>query len=128
MSNADDRLEKGLEMMKKVYGENVTVDAAALEVPFQNIMLKNLFAEIWSREAMSIRDRRLIIIGVIAATADASLIEIQLKSALNLGELERDQLREIPLILTQYIGYPRTVPVMYAVEKILRETAPLPAE
>jgi 4-carboxymuconolactone decarboxylase len=128
MSNADDRLEKGLEMMKKVYGENVTVDAAALEVPFQNIMLKNLFAEIWIREAMSIRDRRLIIIGVIAATADASLIEIQLKSALNLGELERDQLREIPLILTQYIGYPRTVPVMYAVEKILRETAPLPAE
>ncbi|MFN8625925.1 MAG: carboxymuconolactone decarboxylase family protein [Candidatus Binatia bacterium] len=119
---ADQRREKGKAMFDAVYG-GVLPTPSDSDLPFQNLMLDNLFADIWSREAMSIRDRRLIVIGVIAATADASLIEIQLKAALAKGELQREQLREIPVILTQYIGYPRTVPVMYAVEKVLAETA-----
>ncbi|MBP1687378.1 MAG: 4-carboxymuconolactone decarboxylase [Deltaproteobacteria bacterium] len=119
---SDNRREKGKAMFDAVYGGVLPVPPDR-DLPFQNLMLDNLFSEVWGREAMSIRDRRLIIIGVIAATADASLIEIQLKAALKKGELQREQLREIPVILTQYIGYPRTVPVMYAVEKVLAETA-----
>lgn len=119
---SDDRREKGKAMFDAVYGGVLPVPPDS-DLPFQNLMLDNLFADVWGREAMSVRDRRLIIIGVIAATADASLIEIQLKAALKKGELQREQLREIPVILTQYIGYPRTVPVMYAVEKVLAETA-----
>jgi 4-carboxymuconolactone decarboxylase len=113
------RLEKGLQVFAQVYGSQVSVPPDMVALPFQRLMLENLFADIWGREAMSIRDRRLILIGVIAATADASLIDTQLRAALEKGELTRDQLREIPLILTQYIGYPRTVPVMMVVEKIL---------
>ena len=123
MSDTNPRLQKGLEMMDEVYAGVTKVPPGIEQVPFQKLMLENLFGEIWSRDAMSIRDRRLIIIGVIAAIADSSLIEIQLKAALANGELQRDQLREIPLILTQYIGYPRTVPVMYIVEKVLKDTA-----
>ncbi len=124
MSQDDERLRRGVEMMKAVYGDVVSVPPGIEDVPFQNLMLKNLFGEVWARDAMSVRDRRLIIIGVIAAVAaDASLIDIQLRAALANGELQRDQLREIPLILTQYIGYPRTVPVMMTVEKLLAETA-----
>ena len=119
----DERREKGKAMFDAVYGGVLPVPSGAEDAPFQSLMLDNLFGEIWSREAMSIRDRRLIIIGVIAATADSSLIEIQLKAALKKGELQRDQLREIPIILTQYIGYPRTVSVMFAVEKVLAATA-----
>jgi 4-carboxymuconolactone decarboxylase len=120
---SDKRRENGKAMFEAVYGGVLPVPPGADDSPFQGLMLDNLFSEVWGREAMSIRDRRLIIIGVIAATADASLIEIQLKAALKKGELQREQLREIPVILTQYIGYPRTVPVMYAVEKVLAETA-----
>ena len=123
MSDEDERMAKGRAMFKEVYGDVVAVPDNAADAPFQQLMLKNLFGEIWSRGTMSIRDRRLIIMGVIAAIADSSILEIQLRTALEKGELERDQLREIPLILTQYIGYPRTVPVMYAVEKVLAATA-----
>jgi 4-carboxymuconolactone decarboxylase len=117
------RIEKGLEAMKAVYGDNTKTPPNPEGHPFQKLMLENLFGEIWTRDAMSVRDRRLIIIGVIAAIADSSILEVQLNSALDNGELELDQLREIPIILTQYIGYPRTVPVMFAVEKILAERA-----
>ncbi len=120
---SDERREKGKAMFEAVYGGVLPVPSGADESPFQSLMLDNLFSEVWGREKMSIRDRRLIIIGVIAATADSSLIEVQLKAALKKGELQRDQLRESPLILTQYIGYPRTVPVMFAVEKVLAATA-----
>ncbi|MBP1775448.1 MAG: 4-carboxymuconolactone decarboxylase, partial [candidate division NC10 bacterium] len=75
---SDNRREKGKAMFDAVYGGVLPVPPDR-DLPFQNLMLDNLFSEVWGREAMSIRDRRLIIIGVIAATADASLIEIQLK-------------------------------------------------
>jgi 4-carboxymuconolactone decarboxylase len=116
------RLEKGLEMFAEVYAGQVQIPAGAEEAPFQSLMLENLFGEIWSRDAMSIRDRRLILMGVLAGVgADTMLLEIQLKAALAKGELQPEQLREIPIILTQYIGYPKTVPVMFAVEKVLGE-------
>jgi 4-carboxymuconolactone decarboxylase len=116
------RLEKGLEMFAEVYAGQVQIPPGAEEAPFQSLMLENLFGEIWSRDAMSIRDRRLILMGVLAGVgADTMLLEIQLKAALAKGELQPEQLREIPIILTQYIGYPKTVPVMFAVEKVLGE-------
>lgn len=124
MTETSEKFAKGLELFSAVYGQQVALPANATAHPFQQLMMENLFCDIWGRSAMSIRDRRLILIGVIAAIADSPmLIEIQLRAALEKGELEREQLREIPIILTQYIGYPRTVPVMQTVEKILTDTA-----
>ncbi|MDB5583610.1 MAG: carboxymuconolactone decarboxylase family protein [Bradyrhizobium sp.] len=124
MTSDKGRLDKGLEMFREVYGTQVPVPENAETSPFHSLMIENLFGEIWSREAMSIRDRRLILIGVIAGVgADMMLLEIQLKSALEKGELQREQLREIPILLTQYVGYPKTVPIMFAVEKVLAATA-----
>jgi 4-carboxymuconolactone decarboxylase len=115
------RMAKGLEIFKELYGDQVTIPPGAEAQPFTRLMLENLFAEVWSRDGMPIRDRRLILIGAIAASADVSLAEIQMRAAVEKGELKREQLREIPVLLTQYIGYPRTVPLMYAVERILAD-------
>jgi len=123
MSDDASRLEKGREMFAAIYGRQVPIPQGAAYTDFTDLMLKNLFGDLWGRETMSVRDRRLIILGAIAAVAPdpSMLIEIQLRAALDNGELERDQLREIALILTQYIGYPRAIPVMQTVEKILAD-------
>lgn len=120
------RLDKGKEMFSAVYGKNVPLPQGSAYTPFTELMLTNLFGDVWGRETMSVRDRRLILIGAIAALAPdpSMLIEIQLKAALDNGELQREQLREIAIILTQYIGYPRTVPVMQTIEKVLVDTQP----
>jgi len=124
MESDKTRLDKGREMFEAVYGDTAKLPDNVETNPFQRLMLENLFSEIWGRDAMSVRDRRLIIIGVIAAIAPdpAMLIEIQMRAALGRGELTREQLREIPLLLTQYVGYPRTVPVMHTIEKILADS------
>ena len=58
------RRERGLEMIKKVYaGDVVTPPEGNV---FTDIMLEQVFAEQWARDVMSIRDRRILLLGIIA--------------------------------------------------------------
>ena len=67
-----DRRDKGAAMMQKVYAEVVPVPPAG-QSAFADLMLEQLFAEVWTREALSVRDRRLLTMGVIAAPGAAAL-------------------------------------------------------
>jgi 4-carboxymuconolactone decarboxylase len=116
-----ERFKRGRQINAQVYGDRAPVPEDAWTQPFWKLILENLFCDVWGREAMSIRDRRLIVIGIIAATADVSIMELQLNSALDNGELELQQIREIPLILHHYIGVPRAAPVMRLVERLIVE-------
>ncbi|MBB4632670.1 carboxymuconolactone decarboxylase family protein [Sphingosinicella soli] len=103
----EDRQKKGKAMFDAVYGGITAIPEDSEDDPFITLMLDNLFAQIWSRDAMSIRDRRLVIIGIAAAMGEEFIFETQARAALTKGELTRDQIQEIVLLLTQYVGYPR---------------------
>jgi 4-carboxymuconolactone decarboxylase len=62
----DDRFQRGVETIKKVYAGDVIVPSKGA-LDFSDLMLKSLFAEVWTREQLSMRDRRLILLGVIGA-------------------------------------------------------------
>ena len=68
----NERRERGLEMMKKVYAGDVVVPPEGAS-PFADLMLEQVFAEVWTRPALSMRDRRLLIMGVIAGSHKISL-------------------------------------------------------
>ena len=53
------------------------------------------------------RDRRLLLLGALAATGQTDVAEIQAGAALGNGELDGDQLLEIALFLCYYIGWPQ---------------------
>ena len=61
----DERYERGVEMIKKVYAGDVVVPPKGA-MAFSDLMLESLFAEVWTREELSIRDRRLILFGAAA--------------------------------------------------------------
>jgi len=86
---------------------------------FFDIMLENLFGEVWARDVMSIRDRRLLLMGAIAAQGQFDVYEIQCLASLNTEQLTPEQLREIPILMTQYIGYPKTTGLRAATEKAI---------
>ena len=120
MSDSDERRKKGSEMFGKVYKGVLSADPDKPSGDdFFDLMIENLFGEIWSREALSLRDRRLITMGVIAAFAEADTFEIQVTTALNTEHLTVEQVREIIIHLTQYIGYPKTVTIRNAAEKAI---------
>jgi 4-carboxymuconolactone decarboxylase len=76
--------------------------------PFFDIMLDTLFSEVWSREEqLSLRDRRLFTMGIIAAMGEADVFGIQCSSALRRGELDEAQVRELVIHAAPYAGYPR---------------------
>ena len=115
-----ERRERGAEMMKKVYAGDVIVPPEGANA-FADIMLEQVFAEVWTRPALSVRDRRLVIMGVIAAMRESMTWGIQAKAALKNGELTPEQLREMLIQLAQYAGYPRAAGLMAVTEKTIAE-------
>src|SRR3970040_2255522 len=100
-----ERRRRGGERMQKVYGGEGAVPAPGASA-FADLMLEQLFAEVWTREALSVRDRRLVLFGIIAALGEKEVFQLQLRSALRNRELTPAQVREILITVASYAGYP----------------------
>lgn len=104
MGESGDRHRLGRETMARVYAwENVP------DVPgeFFRVTADHLFAEIWNRPGLTMRDRRMLLFGVVAALGETNVLPVQLDAVLANGELTADELREVALFLTHYVGWPR---------------------
>ncbi len=113
-----ERHAKGTAMMQKVYAGVVPVPPEG-QSAFGDLMLEQLFAEVWTREALSVRDRRLLTMGVIAALGEQVTWGIQVRAALANGELTVEQTRETLIHLAQYAGYPRVSGLLRVTEEAI---------
>ena len=120
MADAE-RRARGEEMIKKVYAGDVVTPPEG--VVFTDIMLEQVFAEVWGRDVLSIRDRRIMIMGIIAEKGEPMTFGIQAKAALKNGELSPDELREFLLMIAQYAGYPRAATLVGVVEEQIAAVA-----
>lgn len=118
----DDRYERGTEMIKKVYAGDVAVPPKGA-LAFTDLMIESLFAEVWTRDVLSIRDRRLILLGAIGALGEKDTFAIQVKASLKNEELTPEQLREVVIMLANYAGYPRAAGVLGVVEEQIAAVA-----
>ncbi len=116
------RRKRGLDKFNEVYcGDIPAPPEGALD--FFDIMLEQLFAEVWTRPALSQRDRRLVTMGVIAALGERDTFGVQLRAALKNEELTPAQCREMLIHLAQYAGYPRAAGLVGEVEKAIAAAA-----
>ena len=109
MGDFDDLPEtrrRGLERMEQVYGFEMTDASDGPSGDFFRYTADHLFAEIWSRPGLTDRDRRLLLIGLLAATGAHDVLTIQVPAALSSGDLDEDALREIVVFLSHYAGWP----------------------
>ncbi len=117
---ADDAYERGVAMVTEVYqGEVPALPEGTMA--FNDVMMRSIFAEVWDRDVLSIRDRRLLIMGVIAARGSTDVWKLQAQSALKRGELTPDQLRETLIMLAPYAGYPVVAPLIGPCEAAINE-------
>jgi 4-carboxymuconolactone decarboxylase len=112
--------ELGRKMMDQVYGEGFSENLPQASTPMLEKTVDHLFGEIWSRPGLSVRDRRLLVLGATAALGRADLIQIQVEGALANGELSAEQLREAVLHLQYYVGWGNGTQVNNGVEAALR--------
>jgi 4-carboxymuconolactone decarboxylase len=92
-------------MYRRVYGDDAFVFEEG-QSEFFDLMLTQLFGEVWSRPVLAIPDRRLLVMGVLAAQRAFDTLAIQFSRALDSGELTVEQVREIAIHLIPYVGYP----------------------
>jgi len=122
MSEIDkERRERGLKMFNEVYGGIVPVPPPDKQGAFFHQTIDQLFAETWSRPNMSIKERRLVALGAVAALGETEMFEIQIRAALKKGELTKAQVEDMVLFLPAYISYPRTSKILMITQKIFAE-------
>ena len=115
----DERRAIGEAKIKDVYAGDVVVPPEGY--PFTDVMLKTLFAEVWTRETLSMRDKRIMLLGMIAAQGQADTFKIQAKAGVKRGELSPDEVRELHLFIAQYCGYPKAAALIAPMEEAIAE-------
>lgn len=112
---------RGLDLMDQVYGPGFSDAMPKQPVgdPFMDATVNYLFGEVWSRPALSVRDRRLLVLGATAALGRSDLIRIQTEGALINGELVPEQLREAALHLALYVGWGNATAVRNGFEEAI---------
>ena len=99
------RFERGLEQYRRVYGDDAFVFEAG-DADFFDIMIEQLFGEVWTRLGLEVEQRRLLVMGVLAAQHHFDTLQLQFARALATGELTAEQVREVVIHLVPYVGYP----------------------
>lgn len=112
------RYERGAAKLREVYAGDV-VDLPEGTMAFNDVMIRSLWAEVWDRDVLDIRSRRLLILGVIAANGQVDTFKIQARAALRRGELTPDELRETLVMLAPYAGYPNVAGLIVPVEEVI---------
>ncbi len=118
MTDAVERRQRGLQKMAAVYGWPPMSDAPG---DFFGMTADHLFADVWERAHLSVRDRRLLLVGLLMASGDFDVLALQIGAAHRLGELDADALREIVIFLANYAGWPRAAKLNTLVEELLAE-------
>lgn len=124
MSEDNSRRDRGEEMFNTVYGGIVPLPPREGRSVFVTHTIEQLFAETWTRDVLSVEQRRLLLIGAVMALGEHSIIEIQMRAALARQELTPEQLEEINVFMVNYVGYPRATGVQAIIRKVIADHQP----
>jgi 4-carboxymuconolactone decarboxylase len=102
MSDGDEARARGQAKFEEVYPFKANAEPS----DFEDIMYRQLFGEVWQRPGLSTRDRRLMVLGIAAAQGNESILRLQFRSGLAKGDLKPEDVDELVIFLTQYVGYP----------------------
>ncbi|MBU9763190.1 carboxymuconolactone decarboxylase family protein [Mycobacterium sp. TNTM28] len=99
----DELRATGLAKMNEVYGwemPNIEGD------PYFDLTVDHLFGTIWNKPGLSMREKRLMTLTCVTAVGSQDLAEIQVNAALLNEEFTAEELKDIAIFLTQYLGFP----------------------
>ncbi len=111
----DARRTRGKAMMKQVYGWDID----QVEGPFVEATVDHLFGEVWAEGTLTVKERRLLLIGMAVASGLTDVAGLQLDAAVRLDELDAADLRSIVVFVAHYAGWPHAAKLNSEVEKLI---------
>ena len=107
---------EGLATYERVFGKPYR---SSLDGVRENT-INHLFAHVWNRPSLSLRDRRLVTIAVLAALGHPDQLKSHLRGALQ-GDLSREEILEVMVQVAHYAGWASGMRGQQAAESVLQE-------
>jgi 4-carboxymuconolactone decarboxylase len=119
------RHAKGMKVRRAVLGNAHVNRAQANEnrfnAPFQDLITRYAWGEIWTRPALPRKTRSLIVIAMMVALNRPEELRMHLRAALNNGVTAKD-IQEVLLQTAIYCGVPAANSAFHIAEQVLAET------
>jgi 4-carboxymuconolactone decarboxylase len=90
---------------------------------FLDATLDHLFAEVWARPGLSVRDRRLVTLTVLICLGHEATLKLHLGAATRTGQLTDVEIDELVLHVAHYGGWPVAAVASQAVRALRAERA-----
>ncbi|MGE5503153.1 MAG: carboxymuconolactone decarboxylase family protein [Actinomycetota bacterium] len=93
------------EIMGDAHADRIAADPDPFVAPFQDLVTRYGWGEVWSRDGIDRRTRSLVTLGMMVALNRAHAFKLHVKGALNNGA-SRDDIVEVLLQVMVYCGAP----------------------
>lgn len=113
-----EKWEKGYAVSKQLTGkeENIFAGMGA----FSDLIMEFVFADIYTREGITLKERQITTLAVQAALGLVPQMKIHMGIALNLG-MTAQEIEEILIQTAVYAGFPAAMNGYKALQEVLRE-------
>jgi 4-carboxymuconolactone decarboxylase len=120
------RAERGMRVRRQVLGDahvdRATAGATDFTAPFQDLITRYAWGEIWSRPGLTRPERSMITITALAALRQEEELALHLRAALRNG-LTEAQIQEVLLQVAIYAGVPAANRAFAIAQRVLAEAA-----
>lgn len=109
MAEAKTRYEQGMAIRRRVLGathvDRAERDKTSLDAPFQELITEAAWGHVWSRPELTLRERSLITIALLAALGHDEEVAMHVRATANTGASASD-IMEALLHVALYAGIP----------------------
>lgn len=121
-----ERHEQGLKIRREVLGsahvDRATQSATDFTAPFQDLITRYAWGEVWSRPGLSRHTRSLLTLAMTVALNREEEFRLHLRAALNNG-VTREEIQEVLIHSAVYCGVPAANHAFQVAAEILEQTA-----
>ena len=119
-----ERTRRGMTVRREVLGDEHVDRAVATTTsftePFQDLITRYAWGEIWSRPGLSRAERSLVTLAVLATMHHENELAMHVRAALRNG-LSPEQIREVLLQVAVYAGVPASNTAFAVAQRVLAE-------
>jgi 4-carboxymuconolactone decarboxylase len=116
--------DRGLALRTELFGREAVEKRSSafgeFGKPLQHIINAYAYGDVWSRSALPLAAKSLVMVGMMAAAGHSNELRVHLKGAIKNG-CTLEQIQEVLLLLTLYCGIPAANEAHRIAAEVLRE-------
>ncbi|WP_257997841.1 carboxymuconolactone decarboxylase family protein [Salimicrobium jeotgali] len=119
------RYEAGQKVMEELFSEQVRQDMKGMKdvsPDLWNMIVSFGFGDLYSRKALSLSQREIVTVTSLITQGAFDQLKVHLEAALNVG-LSREEITEIIIQCTGYVGFPKAVQAMQIAAEVFQENS-----